>query len=140
MNGEQREDALYDSADELPLFERVNRLCLSLPAASERTSHGAPTFFIRDKHSFAQLHVNHHGDARTALWCAAPAGIQQVLVESNPEQYFVPAYVGRLGWIGVRLDRPIRWREIEGVVLDAYVTRAPKALQQQVLEQFAKPH
>ena len=32
-----------------------------LPETSERLSHGAPTFFIRDKRSFATVWNNHHG-------------------------------------------------------------------------------
>ncbi|MFS0728016.1 MmcQ/YjbR family DNA-binding protein [Paenibacillus sp. 1P07SE] len=137
MNSDSTADYPHSARD---LYEQINRLCLSLPEASERTSHGAPTFFIKDKLSFAQYHINHHGDGKIALWCAAPAGIQQVLVDANPGQYFVPAYVGHLGWIGIRLDKPVRWREIEGVILDAYVTRAPKTLKDRVLEQYAKPH
>jgi hypothetical protein len=32
-------------------LERVRRICLALPDTNERASHGAPTFFIRDKRS-----------------------------------------------------------------------------------------
>jgi len=46
-----------------------------------------------------------------------------MLVESNPDVYFVPAYVGPLGWIGVRLDRRAPWSEIAAVIEQAYRTR-----------------
>lgn len=109
-----------------PYLERVRQLCLSFPGTSERESHGAPSFFIDGKKSFVQYRNNHHGDGKIALWCAAPPGVQAMLVESDPELYYVPAYVGHLGWVGLRLDRHAEWEEIAGVIGDAYLARAPK--------------
>jgi hypothetical protein len=107
---------------------RVRELCLALPETEERLSHGSPAFFVRGKRTFVMYLDNHHGDGRLALWCAAPEGLQRGLVETAPEHYFVPPYVGHRGWIGVRLDRDLGWEEIAGVIEDAYVTVAPKAL------------
>src|SRR5262245_58820468 len=72
-------------------LERVRELCLALPETSERPSHGAPTFFVRGKRSFLMVLTNHHGDGRFAIWCAAAPGMQQLLVEADPERFFVPA-------------------------------------------------
>ena len=107
---------------------RVRKLCLSLPETSERLSHGAPTFFVRGQKSFVTYMDDHHGDGRLALWCACPPGMRDGLVKANAEAYFVPPYVGYLGWIGVRLDRRVDWDEIERVIHDAYVAVAPKKL------------
>jgi hypothetical protein len=107
---------------------RVRELCLALPETEERLSHGSPAFFVRGKRTFVMYLDNHHGDGRLALWCAAPEGLQRGLVEAEPEHYFIPPYVGHRGWIGVRLDRDLGWEEIAGVIEDAYVTVAPKAL------------
>lgn len=109
-------------------LKRIREVCLSLPETSERPSHGAPTFFIRDKRSFVMFLDNHHQDGRLAIWCAAPAGVQQALVHAAPEHYFVPPYVGHRGWLGVRLDRKLEWNEIAGAVEDAYLAVAPKTL------------
>lgn len=106
---------------------RVRKLALAHPGATERPSHGAPTWFAGTSKSFATFVDNHHGDGRLALWCAAPPGLQAMLVEQNPEAYFVPAYVGHLGWVGVRLDRDLAWGEIEQVIAQAYATRATSA-------------
>ncbi|HTE49268.1 MAG TPA: MmcQ/YjbR family DNA-binding protein [Kofleriaceae bacterium] len=106
-------------------LERVRKLCLALPETSERASHGSPSFFIRRTRSFVSFVDNHHGDGRLALWCAAPAGAQAMLVESNSEVYFVPPYVGVSGWIGVRLDRRAPWPEIGAIVEQAFRARAP---------------
>ena len=109
-------------------LDRARALCLALPETSERLSHGAPTFFIGGNRSFATFHDDHHGDGRLAIWAAAPPGMQAMLVEAAPEHYFVPAYVGHRGWVGVRLDRDLAWDEIAGVIEDAWLTRAAKRL------------
>jgi hypothetical protein len=109
-------------------LERVRELCLALPETSERLSHGQPTFFIRGKKSFVMYLDNHHDDGRLALWCAAPEGMQEALVESAPEHYFRPPYVGHRGWLGVRLDRDPDWNDVAGAIEDAYLTVAPKQL------------
>ena len=107
---------------------RLRKICLALPETSERLSHGAPTFFVRDKRAFLMVLTNHHGDGRFAIWCAAPPGDQQLLVDADPERFFVPPYVGHRGWLGVRLDRAIDWHELAGIVEDAYAEVAPAKL------------
>jgi hypothetical protein len=103
-------------------------MCLSLPETTERLSHGAPSFFIRDRISFVNYMDDHHDDGRLALWCACPPGMRDGLVKASPEHYFVPPYVGFRGWIGVRLDRGLGWDDIERVIREAYLAVAPKKL------------
>jgi hypothetical protein len=106
---------------------RLRELCLALPEATERMSHGEPTWFVRDKKSFVTYADRHHDD-RLAFWCAAPDGTQRTLVASDPERFFVPPYVGQRGWLGVRLDVEVDWDEIAEIVEDAYRAVAPKKL------------
>jgi hypothetical protein len=113
-------------------LERVREICLGLPEVSERLSHGSPTFFVGGKKTFVMYLDNHHDDGRLALWCAAPPGMQEALVEGEPEHYFRPPYVGHRGWIGVHLDKGLEWNEIAGAIEDAYLTIAPKRLVKQV--------
>ena len=42
-------------------------ICLALPEVTERLSHGAPTWFVRDKKTVATVWDDHHGDGRLAL-------------------------------------------------------------------------
>lgn len=107
---------------------RIRDICLALPESTERLSHGAPTFFVRGKRAFLMVLTNHHGDGRFALWCAASAGMQGMLVEADPERFFVPPYVGHRGWLGVRLDRGLDWDEVAGIAEDAYAEVAPAQL------------
>ena len=106
----------------------IRELCLGLPETTERLSHGAPSFFVKDKRCFAMVLTDHHGDGRFAIWCAAPAGIQAMLVEADPAKYFVPPYVGHRGWLGVRLDVGLDWDELAGIAEDAYAEVAPPKL------------
>jgi hypothetical protein len=109
-------------------LERIREICLALPETSERLSHGAPTFFVRGKRAFVMVLTDHHGDGRFAIWCAAPDGLQSMLVEADPERFFVPPYVGHRGWLGVRLDRLLDWDELTGIVEDAFAEVAPRTL------------
>jgi hypothetical protein len=102
-------------------LSRIRETCLALPDTSERLSHGAPTFFIQSKRAFVMFHDDHHGDGRVAIWCAAPDGEQQALVEVSPDKYFVPPYVGHRGWLGVRLDRGLARDEVAAAIENAYL-------------------
>ncbi len=114
--------------DHEAVLQRIRELCLALPETSERLSHGHPTFFVRDKRSFAMVLRNHHDDGRFAMWCAAEDGLQEMLVEADPERFFRPPYVGHRGWLGVRLDGKLHWDELAGIVEDAYAEVAPPKL------------
>jgi hypothetical protein len=106
----------------------VRATCLALPETSERLSHGAPSFFVREKRAFVHFMDDHHGDGRLAIWCAAPPGVQQAVVASDPERYFVPPYVGPRGWLGVRLDRDLSEDHVAEAIERAYVSAAPPTL------------
>jgi uncharacterized protein YdhG (YjbR/CyaY superfamily) len=87
-------------------LERVRRICAAMPSVSEKSSHGAPTFFVeKDKGVFTMFVDNHHEDGHLAVWLPAPAGLQSALIEEAPGTYFKPPYVGSNGWIGIELNR-----------------------------------
>jgi len=119
---------MIDPDERERVLERIREICLVLPETSERLSHGAPTFFVREKRAFVMVMTDHHGDGRFAIWCAAPDGMQKMLVEADPERFFVPPYVGHRGWLGVRLDRGLHRDELAGIVEDAYAQVAPRRL------------
>lgn len=109
-------------------MDRLRAICLALPEVTERTSHGEPTWFVRDKKSF-MMSADHHHDDRLAVWCAAPAGVQEELVETEPTRFFRPPYVGGRGWVGVFLDVPdVDWDELAVIARDAYRVVAPAKL------------
>jgi hypothetical protein len=111
------------------LLQRVRRICLAFPEVTERLSHGAPTWFVRDKSTFVMLWQDgHHQLAAAHLWCAAPPGAQAELTAADPERFFRPPYVGGRGWLGVRLDGAVDWQEVAELCEDAYRAIAPQRL------------
>lgn len=84
--------------------QRVRKLCLALPGAVEKVSHGEPTFFV-NKRVFAMFSNNHHNDGHVAVWVPGRAGVQESLVASFPDTYYRPPYVGVKGWVGIELSR-----------------------------------
>ena len=112
-------------------IERLRRICLALPEATEKLSHGEPCFFAGKK-SFASFANNHHGDGRIAVWCAAPLGAQEALIALDAQRFFRPPYVGHRGWVGMRLDLDPDWDRVAAVIADAYRTIAPARLAAQI--------
>ena len=109
-------------------LDRLRALCLALPEATERLSHGEPTWFVRDRKVFVTFAGRHHDD-RVACWCAAAADERDALVGEDQERFFVPPYVGGRGWLGVYLDVDrVDWAELGEIVREAYRLIAPKRL------------
>jgi hypothetical protein len=119
---------MYDEATVAAALDHVRRICLDLPEVIERPSHGSPTWFVRGKKTFVTFLDDHHQDGRLAIWCAAPPGVQQQLVEQEPARFFRPPYVGHRGWLGVELDVDPDWAEVAAICADAYRQVAPKTL------------
>jgi hypothetical protein len=107
-------------------LSRLRALCMELPEATEKLSHGEPTWFVR---KVFVMFADHHHDDRVAFWCPAAPGVQEALVASDPGRFFRPPYVAVRGWVGVYLDVPgVDWDEIAELVVDAYRMVAPKRL------------
>src|SRR5438876_5728537 len=105
---------------------RVRRICLALPEAQEKLSHGEPTFFVQKK-VFAMCSINHHSDGHIAVVWPAPIGVQQALIEAAPKEYYRPPYVGGAGWVGVELPR-VSDKELEMHLYEAWRLIAPPKL------------
>ena len=108
---------------------RLRKICLALPGAHEVEAWGEPTFRVRNKMFATYASAGtHHGSGRPSVWCKASFGNQSLVVQSDPERYFVPPYVGVRGWIGIHLDDGPDWREVQVLVEDSYRLVAPKKL------------
>ena len=102
---------------------------MALPQVTERVFHFEPAWYVRGKRQFASYDNHHHNKQNLALWCAAPPGAQDVLIQAASDRFYRPPYVGGRGWIGVLLDVPgFDWEELAMLIRDAYRTVAPPAL------------
>lgn len=112
--------------------ECVRQICLSFPEATEKVSHGEPSWFAGRGKQFAMFALHHHDD-RVALWLAAGEGVQDSLVASDPAHFFKPPYVGSRGWLGVFLDVPsVDWHQLEDLLEDGFRQVATKKLIEQL--------
>ncbi|TQS45589.1 MmcQ/YjbR family DNA-binding protein [Cryptosporangium phraense] len=104
--------------------DELRGLALALPEAVEVETWGHPTFRVRKK-MFASCSAD--GSADPTATFKATLGEQGALVASNPEVYGVPGYVGRHGWVQVRLEGvdPAAMREH---LIDAWRATAPKSV------------
>jgi predicted DNA-binding protein (MmcQ/YjbR family) len=117
---------MYDDSN--PAMKRLRTLCLALPETFEKEAWGECTFRVTGGSMFAMTDNNHHGSGYTAVWVKAPPIVQEILVNSDPKRFFVPPYMGRKGWVGVRLDNKPDWDEVGGILKDGYLMSAPKRL------------
>jgi predicted DNA-binding protein (MmcQ/YjbR family) len=114
---------------------RLREICLSLPEAVEKPfgGHTAPSFRVRDK-----LFLMTSEDGGYLTFKAGP-GVQEALVASDPERFFVPKYVGGKGWLGARLDVDQDWDELAELIEDSYRLIAPRRLAAAVEDRRREP-
>jgi len=111
-------------------LEQVRTICLALPEADERLSHGSPGFFIKKGKFFAYFWHNHHDDGITAVHVKTSGREEQaMLVEMDPDCYFVPPYLGPSGWVGMRLGLPdTDWDRVGDRIAISWELVAPRRL------------
>jgi len=95
---------MFDAAD--PLLMALRRVCLALPDAAEKVSHGRPNWYTTKV--FAVYGGSVRGDhsnpllARALLFLPDPG--ERAALEQD-ERFHVPAYYGPAGWLALPLDR-----------------------------------
>lgn len=107
------------------LLDRLRAFVATLPETKETLSHGAPTFW-GGKKTFAVYHAGPYDEGRLGIWIKAEDGVQEELIESDPERFYRPKYVGPSGWVGVRLEGAVDWGVVEALLVDGWRTVAPK--------------
>jgi hypothetical protein len=101
--------------------DEVRSFALSLPGAVEKETWGHPTFRVRDKLFASMGPDGRSGTVKSTL----PE--QKALIQSRPDVFSVPDYVGRYGWVGVRFDR-VDPDELRELIVDGWRMTAPKRL------------
>lgn len=123
--------AAYVSRDKDPewLVAQVRERAMAQPEADEVSSHGMPCFGIIGGKKFAYVSVDHHGDGKTALLVKISGAEEQaMLIDSDEDRYYRPAYFGD-GWIGIRLDLgDTDWDHIADWLAKSWRAVAPKKL------------
>jgi len=107
-------------------LRRVTEIALALPGAVRETM-GAHAGFKVKKKVFAYFLNDHHGDGIVGIWCKVLPGENAALIAANPKRFYMPAYVGPRGWVGLRLDvGRVSWSEMKELVGMSYSLVAGK--------------
>ena len=106
----------------MPTFEDVRSIAMGLPEVQEKLTWGTDvTFRIRDK----MFVVGADGSEGISL--KASLTVQTDLIDLDPDTFSVAAYVGRYGWVNIKLERIDR-ELLEKLVADAWRATAPAKL------------
>ena len=123
--------ATVAAMSDTPFRERVAAIVAGLPEATCSGDRHL-TLAVRKK-TFGYFLDDHHGDGIVGVAFKAAPGEQDALVTSDPERFYVPAYLGARGWAALRLDvgEP-DWAEVRELLTDAYRLQAPRRLASQL--------
>jgi hypothetical protein len=111
-----------------PRLERISAICLALPEATRELKHEHAAFVVRKK-TFGYFLNNHHGDGIVSFSCKVLPGDNTVLARSDPDRFYLPAYIGPKGWVALRLDvGEVDWEEVAELAMHSYLRTAPKTL------------
>jgi predicted DNA-binding protein (MmcQ/YjbR family) len=109
---------------------RLMKICLALPEARQEPASRHATFLVR-KAVFAYYLNDHHGDGIVSVCCKVLPGDNEALIAAQPAKFYMPAYIGPRGWVGLRLDvSGLDWNEVAELVVGSYQLIAPKRLAQ----------
>ncbi|MDV7199032.1 MmcQ/YjbR family DNA-binding protein [Rhodococcus kroppenstedtii] len=116
--------------DDDALLRRVRELALGFPGAAEKVSHGRPQFFTTK--TFAVYGATVKGDHHATRWSRSLQFLpdpdeHDALVGDT--RFFVPAYWGPAGWLGLDLtvDEP-DWDEVRELIDMSYRRTATRRL------------
>src|SRR5438067_9212688 len=96
---------------EATVLEKLRKICLRLPAASETLTFGHPTFQVKGK-TFAVLE-EYKGELGIAL--KVELSLQPVFLKDP--RFFKTPYIGKHGWVTLKIyPAPLNWKEIAELV------------------------
>jgi hypothetical protein len=106
----------------MPTFHDVRRICLALPEVEEHLAWGSDvTFRVHEKMFVIG------GEGAYSVSIKASLESQADLIALDPETFSKAAYVGRFGWVVVRLDR-VAEPHLRELIERAWHRTAPKRL------------
>jgi predicted DNA-binding protein (MmcQ/YjbR family) len=107
-----------------PFHERLLRIVTTLPGAYEDRPWGSVHCKVAGK---IFVGWGRHDDGVMSMGFKTDKQLQAMLVASDP-RFKVAAYVGKHGWVDMRLGTKPDWGEVEHFIVDSYRMIAPKKL------------
>ena len=113
---------------------RLRAICLALPEAAEKDSHGHPNFYT--KKVFAVFGGVVKGDHGSHRWSQSVLVLPDLLSREaslSDQRFFVPGYYGPYGWIGLDFRAAeVDWDEVADLVEQSYRNTATARLVRQL--------
>lgn len=118
----------FDEDD--PTLAKLRAICLALPSADMKVSHGRPAFFTKKIFAMygAVTKGDHHSGTFDQSMVFLPDPDERAALEQH-ERVFVPAYWGPSGWLGYDFAPPkTDWAEVAELVEDSFRNTATKTI------------
>ena len=96
------------------MVERLRKICLALPGASETVTFGHPTFQVAGK-TFCALDV-YKGE--TAIAVKVGKAMQGVFLDDV--RFYKTPYIGKHGWVSLKVAGKLNWKEIAELAKGSY--------------------
>ena len=93
--------------DEQKILSKLREICLGLPGASETVTFGHPTFQAGKMKTFAVLE-RYKGELSISF--KVGKAMQSVFLDDP--RFFKTPYVGQHGWVSLRVNGRLDWKEI----------------------------
>ena len=120
---------MFEEGD--PVLARVREVALALPEVEERIQHGRPWFAIAGRPAFAVYGSGTKGPDRVPHPHAVAVHVDddERPARVQDPRFFVPAYIGPKGWLGIDVDGPgTDWTEIAELLDASWRHTAPNRL------------
>lgn len=116
--------------DDDPVLARLREICLALPGAAVKVSHGRPAFFTKKIFAIygAVVKGDHHSGQYDSAVIFMPPDEEREALDQD-ERFFVPAYYGPYGWRATDLaEDHADWDEVAELIEESYRLTAPAKL------------
>lgn len=130
--GSMAHPTMYEDAD--PYLTRLRTICLALPRADEKVSHGRPNFFTRKVFAIygGVVKGDHDPEPYRQALLVLPEETDRLALLDD-ERFVVPGYYGPYGWLMLDLRHPdgvegVDWDEVGELVDASYRRTAPARL------------
>jgi hypothetical protein len=109
-------------------LEKLSKICSSLPQTERDLEASHASFRVRKK-VFVYFLDNHHGDGIISACVKGDARENAKWIAKDPKRFYLPAYIGPRGYLGIRLDsRSVDWKDVAARVKKSWEATAPKTL------------
>ena len=95
-------------------IEKIRKICLSLEGADEAAPFGHPWFRVKEKVFTTAF------DENGVVGMTVKCGLEDMGIFLEDPRFTKAQYVGRFGWVTMRLTGKIDWEEIEELIKDSY--------------------